>query len=241
MKRLPLIFGILLVLASVMAVWASNKEVQTSRLKVVASVDNVERRRQGMEPKWEVSHYFKKGELLLLDFLYDREWTNNVEEMMGEDGNVYLLKFVVVNITTQNGEYTTFYVTLIWNPADPNWQYRPPGIYNITVSPPIGGLDIEGINEDELNSSDLIPVSEISGTTTQHGVYTARVVALMSTEPAAWMGFRKPEVVTYYPYSSFFPLGVAVGVCGFTLTFWGILGSDEEKIGSRRKRKIRKV
>lgn len=233
MKRLPLIFGVLFVLASVFSVWASNKEFQTSQLKVSTWVRD----------KWEISQYFKRGELLLLDFRHNNEWTS-VTELPGDPtlgGIPYPSKSVMINITAPSGEYTLFNVILVWDNRNPDWKSLPPGVWNITVLPPVGGLDIEGIDEEKLGKSGA-QVPEISGITTQNGNYTARVVYLRppSKEPPTWMGFMKEEVFTYRPYSLLLPVGVVAGVCGFTLTFWGILGSDEEKIKRLRKRKGRK-
>ena len=219
MKRIPLIFGVLLIFASIFAVWASNKQINDTRTVTINYA----------EDSWKVSAYYDKNQTILFQFIPATDWSQATDPYPCPH------KFVTVNLTAPNGEYTLFIVTLAWNPEDPDWKNHPPSIINRTVLPPVRGIIIPGLGEEVSPGGET--VSAIGGVTTQRGYYTGEIVAMLGPgSPPVWIALRTIEKSTAYPYAYMFPVGIGTFLCGAVLTSWGLLGADEPTRRHKRRR-----
>ena len=226
MKRIPLIFGVLLIFASIFAVWASNKQINDTRTVTINYA----------EDSWKVSAYYDRNQTILFDFVPAKDWSQATDP--GSDTIPFPHKFVEVNLTAPNGEYTLFVVTLIWNPEDPDWRYKPPSVFNISVIPPISGITIPELGEEVSPGGET--VSAIGGVTTQRGNYTGEIVGMLGPgSPPVWIALRTIEKSTGYPYAYMFPVGIGTFLCGAVLTSWGLLGADEPTRHKRRRVKTK--
>ena len=223
MRKVPAIFGIILLPASIIMLVASTMNYTVTfsdwtidSNPVTASSPN----------SWNVTRYFYAGDLIRLEITPAKTWSDNLQPPDPDIPDPY--QPVFVNITDPSGLDSEMLCYFIMVSKD-----APLYLYNVTVTE-THGLDYIHL---EVGLGGTNP--SIVATALQSGNYTAYIEGAFVTDPPFEMKFLKGQKVSYQKYPSgylFYPSIILLCV-SFPLLY---IGFGKSKKRYNRWKKVQK-
>jgi hypothetical protein len=224
MKKSVFAIGIILILTGVVMASYSNKIEENIQPSIVAyELKN-----------WSVSANLEKDDHILVEIRLPTTWYNETAMFEptepGEGPPSGMVLYSTVDIIDPRGNRTRFMIT--WTPVISETTQVPITLtyYNITV------LEQDGLDPTVLYRPESNAYDAVGGIIKESGRYNVTLGNIYPprTDPPSYLGISKATKTLERPYTSFLPVGVAVGAAGSGFSLFGL--KSQKGISVKKKK-----